>query len=95
MYFLGTWQTRGHTSLMGAGIIIEARTGLVLDYYIMCNRCTTCTRMGNFKSKNKISEAKYQQWKEKHTDVCYTNYDKSSGSMEAEAALIMWKRCID
>ena len=50
MLLSGTRHTRGHTSLMGAGVVIEVRTGLVLDYHIMCNSCTTCTKMANKRS---------------------------------------------
>ena len=85
----GTWHTRGHKSLMGAGVIIEARTGLVIDYYTMCNSCTTCTKMKNIKNSQE-----YEKWYETHKAKCFKNYEDSSGSMEKEGALVMWSRSI-
>ncbi|KAK8384226.1 hypothetical protein O3P69_009164 [Scylla paramamosain] len=34
--------TRGHKSHVGAGFIIEAHTGIIIDYEVLCNYCNTC-----------------------------------------------------
>ncbi|CAN7950047.1 unnamed protein product [Ixodes pacificus] len=39
----GTWMTRGHTSHVGVGTIIEFYTGLVIDSVVLCNLCLGCT----------------------------------------------------
>lgn len=38
----GTWMTRGHKSHVGAAFIIEAYTGIVVDFEVLCNYCPTC-----------------------------------------------------
>ena len=39
----GTWQKRGHQSLLGAVYVIEYQTGKVLDYNIVfCKFCHNC-----------------------------------------------------
>ena len=38
----GTWQKRGHQSLLGAVYVIEYQTGKVLDYKICCKCCHDC-----------------------------------------------------
>ncbi|CAN7978839.1 unnamed protein product, partial [Ixodes persulcatus] len=39
----GTWMTRGHTSHIGVGTVIEFYTGLVLDSVVLSNLCLACT----------------------------------------------------
>ena len=40
--FDGSWQKRGHTSKHGIGAVIEATTGLVLDFHVMSSFCQVC-----------------------------------------------------
>ena len=41
----GSWLTRGHSSLVGVGAVIELFTGLVLDFHVVSKYCQACTMM--------------------------------------------------
>lgn len=77
----GTWLTRGHTSHIGVGTVIEFYTGLVLDSVVLSNRCHGCT-VGL-----KEDHEDYSSWQESH--VCQKNTDANSGRTEVEAALLL------
>ena len=54
----GTWHTRGYHSTLGAGIVIEVRTGLVIDFIGYSKSCVHCNR------KNvKLREVKFLKTK--------------------------------
>ncbi|GFT17863.1 uncharacterized protein TNCV_4910431 [Trichonephila clavipes] len=40
--FDGTWLTRGHSSQIGVGCMIDLLTGFVMDFEIMSKRCIEC-----------------------------------------------------
>lgn len=82
----GSWMTRGHTSHIGVGTVIELFTGLVLDYVVLSNFCAGCERAPD---KN---DPAYQSWTESH--VCQKNTDKKAGEMEVQAALILFERSL-
>lgn len=82
----GTWMTRGHTSHIGVGTIIEFYTGLVLDSIVLSNRCHGCT-LGP-----KEEDEGFNEWKESH--VCQKNTNAKSGQMEVEAALLLFRRSV-
>ncbi|XP_077490729.1 uncharacterized protein LOC144101435 [Amblyomma americanum] len=82
----GTWMTRGHTSHIGVGTVIELFTGLVLDYVVLCNFCAGCER------GPKPDEPSYQAWRADH--LCQKNTEKKAGEMEVEAALILFERSL-
>lgn len=82
----GTWLTRGHTSHIGVGTVIEFFTGLVLDCVVLLNRCHGCT-LGP-----KEGDEGYDDWKASH--VCQKNTDVNSGRMEVEAALTLFRRSL-
>ena len=82
----GTWQKRGHQSLLGAVYVIEYQTGKVLDYKVFCKFCHDCNlhRIGT-----KILQISW--WKESHE----SNFDGSSGSMEPVGLVQFFKRSLD
>lgn len=41
----GSWLTRGHTSLIGLGCVIDCLTGLVIDGHVMNSYCQVCRRI--------------------------------------------------
>ncbi|XP_077502161.1 uncharacterized protein LOC144113128 [Amblyomma americanum] len=82
----GTWMTRGHTSHIGVGTVIELFTGLVLDYVVLCNFCAGCER------GPKEGDPSYQSWRAGH--LCQKNSEKKAGEMEVEAALILFERSL-
>ncbi|GFS48593.1 uncharacterized protein TNCV_310061 [Trichonephila clavipes] len=38
----GSWLTRGHTSNIGVGCVINLLTGFVIDYEVISKRCGEC-----------------------------------------------------
>ncbi|CAF4668239.1 unnamed protein product, partial [Rotaria sp. Silwood2] len=78
----GFWQTRGFQSRHGAAALISCNTTpKVLDIEI-------CSAL----SIKKSNPAKYDNIIRSHQ--CEKNYDKSSGTMESAAILIMFKRSV-
>ncbi|GBL81937.1 hypothetical protein AVEN_50525-1 [Araneus ventricosus] len=87
--FDGTWLTRGHTSQIGIGCVIDMLTGYVIDYQVMSKYCKECELAKG--ELNKIS-AEYEIWYEGNKDSCNVNHCGSSGSMEVQAAFKLWSR---
>ncbi|CAN7950323.1 unnamed protein product [Ixodes hexagonus] len=84
----GTWMTRGHTSHIGVGTVIEFYTGLVIDSIVLSNRCHGCS-VGP-----KEGDKKYSEWKKSHESECQKNTNVNSGRMEVEAALLLFGRSL-
>ncbi|XP_077494020.1 uncharacterized protein LOC144104733 [Amblyomma americanum] len=82
--FDGSWMTRGHSSRIGVGAVIELFTGLVLDYVVFSNFCAGCER------GPKDDDPSYQAWSDSH--LCQKNTDKKSGEMEVQAGLVLFER---
>lgn len=82
----GSWMTRGHSSHIGVGTVIELFTGFVLDYVVLSNFCAACEQ------KPKENDPSYQTWVENHQ--CQKNTSKKAGEMEVEAALILFRRSL-
>ena len=87
--FDGTWQKRGHTSLLAAGAVIDAETGLEIDYETISKFCEVCS-----KKVKKTTEEEFNEWFEGHKDQCKKNYTGSSGGMEAAAAVALFRRSL-
>ena len=80
----GSWQKRGYTSHNCVASVIDLLTGLPIDYEVLSNYCSKCAILSN-KPDNEDSV-------QKHALSCSKNFEGSSGAMEVEAALRMWKR---
>ena len=89
----GSWHTRGHSSNIGMGIVIDILTGFVLDYVILSKYCSLCTVM----EKRLPNEHEFDDWVKIHKESgkCEANFTGSSGAMEAHAAEILWKRSVE
>ena len=74
----GTWQKRGHQSLLGAVYVIEYQTGKVLDYKVFCKFCHNCNLHKNWDK----DIADFLTRKESHESICESNFVGNSGSME-------------
>lgn len=83
----GSWMTRGHSSHIGVGAVVELFTGLVLDYVVLSNFCAGCQR------GPKVGDPSYEEWKASHE--CQKNTDKKAGEMEVEAGLILFNRSLE
>ncbi|KAH7958418.1 hypothetical protein HPB49_001406 [Dermacentor silvarum] len=84
--FDGSWMTRGHSSHIGVGAVIELFTGLVLDYVVLSNFCAGCER------GPKENDPAYQTWRDSH--MCQKNTAKKAGEMEVEAAVLLFNRSL-
>ncbi|GFW45002.1 uncharacterized protein TNCV_4513161 [Trichonephila clavipes] len=73
--FHGTWLTRGHTSLIGVGCVIDMLAGYVVDFEVMSKVCRHCSV-----AKNKLgqSSAEFSIWYEGHKSECDINHLGSS-----------------
>jgi hypothetical protein len=89
----GTWLTRGHTSHIGVGCVVDLLTGLCIDAHVMSTYCHICETRG--KSVHSNTPLLYSSWYEKHLPECDKNFNGSSGMMEVEAAKVLWNRSVD
>ncbi|GFS07561.1 hypothetical protein ElyMa_001252300 [Elysia marginata] len=86
--------TRGHSSLIGIGCIIDTLTGLVLDAHVLSQHCQTCATSGEWVKRE--TPHRYEQWLAQNPqEGCSVNYKGSSEMMEPEAAEVMWKRSLE
>ena len=83
----GSWMTRGHTSNIGIGAVVDLLTGLVVDFAVMSRYCHGCQVTGS-----RLKGADYEAWKAAHQ--CDKNYTGSAGMMEVVAAEQIWKRSV-
>ena len=86
--FDGSWQKPGHTSLNGIVSAMSVSTGKVLDFQVKSKKCKSCEA---HKGMDQTSET-YLAWKLDHDLVCGTNHVGSSGKMEVDGVLEMFKR---
>ncbi|KAM7311432.1 hypothetical protein ISCGN_008339 [Ixodes scapularis] len=84
--FDGSWMTRGRSSHIGVGCIVELYSGLVLDHVAYSNFCLGCA-LGP-----EPEEEGYGDWYA--ALECQRNIDCNSGRMEVEAALTMFQRSL-
>ncbi|GFT20094.1 uncharacterized protein TNCV_4994641 [Trichonephila clavipes] len=76
--FDGTWLTRGHSSQIGVGCVIDLLTGFVMDFEIMSKRWIECEH-----AKSDLGEnlAEFHVWYEGHISSCAINRGGSSCAM--------------
>jgi putative NIF3 family GTP cyclohydrolase 1 type 2 len=88
--FDGTWHTRGHSSKTGVACVIDLLTGVCIDWHVMSKFCQKCEKEG---AKMKaVGQMAYNQWWNDHQEDCSKNFEGSSGMMEVDGALELWKR---
>ncbi|KAK3717160.1 hypothetical protein RRG08_010971 [Elysia crispata] len=89
----GSWLTRGHTSLIGVGCVIDVLTGLVLDAHVMSSHCQACE---NKKTLQKEDADKFAVWERQHlgSGECERNFFGTAGMMEVHVSKIMWARSV-
>ncbi|KAM7282574.1 hypothetical protein ISCGN_002720 [Ixodes scapularis] len=84
--FDGSWMTRGRSSHIGVGCIVELYSGLVIDHVVYSNFCLGCA-LGP-----EPEDDGYSDWYATHD--CQRNIDCNAGRMEVEAALTMFQRSL-
>ena len=73
----GTWMTRGHSSKMSAGFVIEADTGLILDHECLSKYCHICVKIRNkYMNNEQLLNGKMTTHKE--SGQCQCNFEGTS-----------------
>ena len=85
----GTWQRHGHQSLFCAVYVIEYQMGKVLDCLLQI-----LSRLQLASDWDKVI-ADFLAWKESHESKYESNFDSSSGSMEPEGLVQLFKCSLD
>ncbi|GFX54056.1 uncharacterized protein TNCV_2336921 [Trichonephila clavipes] len=92
--FDGTWLTRGHSSQIGVGCVIDLLTGFVMDFLKLCRNAAL-----NVNTQNLVWEKIQQNFmcgrRRPYISSCAINHVGSSCAMEQEAALKLWQRSED
>lgn len=84
----GSWAKRGFTSLIGICTLIGKYTGKILDCFVSSKTCKSCEV-----NKKSMKPEEFLIWKEsEHADDCSVNYTGSSGGMEVQGVLEMFRR---
>jgi hypothetical protein len=82
----GTWQKRGHSSLMGVVTAVSPDNGKVIDHEVLSKVCKGCEKM----RKKDPNSPDYLTWKAEH--ICSITYTGSAPSMEPEGATRIFGR---
>ncbi|KYN09153.1 hypothetical protein ALC57_18735 [Trachymyrmex cornetzi] len=85
----GTWKKRGFTSLYGVTSLIGLYTGKVLDLVVKSGYCKKCEYW-----ESNLNSAEFQEWFENHENECAANHEGSSGKMEVDSIIEMFKRSV-
>lgn len=88
----GTWMKRGHTPLVGMGVIIEVCKRFIFDFEVMCKYCHACEMKEKPLKKKKITEEDFKTRWLNRKSKCSINCHGTSGGMKAEGAVRMCQR---
>ena len=69
--FDDTWLTRGHSSHIGVGCVVDLLAGLCLDAHVMCTYCHVCETTS--KKIYKDTYLEYAGWLVQHLPKCEKN----------------------
>lgn len=86
----GTWQKRGHASLLGVVVVISWKTGLVLDCEVLSKHCSACS----VRESMGMESRDFDEWYKEHKSSCDADYEGSSGNMEVVGAERIWRRSV-
>lgn len=83
----GSWKKRGFKSLFGISSVIGYYTGKIVDVAMRSSYCKSCAQMNP-----KKGTIEYDDWLQKHSEVCRINHNNSSGQMEVDGIKEMFQR---
>lgn len=83
----GSWRKKGFTSLQGVATVIGNRTGQVVDFEAKQSYCKECELW-----ERKCGTEEYFDWIDSHIEKCQANHEGSSGKMEVDAIVEIFKR---
>ena len=75
--------------MFGVSSVIGYYSGKVLDLVVKSAYCKICESW-----KHKVNDAEYKEWYETHEDNCSANHEGSSGKMEVDSIIEIFKRSI-
>ncbi|CAG2231222.1 unnamed protein product [Mytilus edulis] len=85
----GSWAHVGYSSRFGFVSVISVDTGKVLDYVTLSNECKACKK---WEREGKAHTRDFLQWFVEHEKDCTLNHDGSAKTMEAQGAVILFRR---
>ena len=86
----GTWKKRGHTSLYGVTSLIGYYSGKIIDIFLKSSYCKQCETWNK-----KLNTEEYNDWYEGHQHDCTANHSGSSGKMEVDAVIELFKHSVE
>ena len=86
----GSWSKRGFTSLIGIVSLIGKCTGKIMDVIVKSRYWQMCASRAG-----KMDEIEFDAWYEDHRAECTMNHSGSSGKMEVDGVLEMFKRSVE
>lgn len=86
----GSWAKRGFTSLLGIVSLIGKFSNKVIDVIVKCKVCKACEKW-----VGKEDTDEYLEWYEDHQEECTANHEGSSGKMEVDGVIEMFKRSLE
>ncbi|CAC5384976.1 unnamed protein product [Mytilus coruscus] len=88
----GSWAHVGYSSRFGFVSVISVDTGKVLDYVTLSNECKLCKK---WEREGKTHIRDFLQWFVEHETDCTLNHDGSAKTMEAQGAVILFRRSVE
>ena len=85
----GSWAHVGYSSRYGFVSTISIDTGKVLDYVTLSNECKGCKK---WEREGKTNTREFLSWFVEHDKVCTLNHEGSAKTMEAQGAVILFRR---
>ncbi|CAD7089200.1 unnamed protein product [Hermetia illucens] len=86
----GSWAKRGFTSLLGIVSLIGKYSNKVIDVMVKSKVCKACEKWVGKENKDE-----YLEWYEDHQTECTANHEGSSGKMEVDGVIEMFRRSVE
>lgn len=86
----GSWAKRGFTSLLGIVSLIGKYSNKVIDVIVKSKVCKACEKWVGKENKDE-----YLEWYEDHQTECTANHEGSSGKMEVDGVIEMFRRSVE
>lgn len=83
----GSWAKRGFTSLLGIVSLIGKYSNKVIDVIVKSKVCKACEKW-----VGKENTDEYLEWYEDHQTECTANHEGSSGKMEVDGVIEIFRR---
>ncbi|KAK3889622.1 hypothetical protein Pcinc_006388 [Petrolisthes cinctipes] len=95
VFFDWSFYKEGPKKMFAIGVVIDAETGLVIDYETVSRYCEQCTKKRNALTTDTINKNEFDAWFTQHKDECMKNYAGNTTGMETAAAMKLFGRSLD